>query len=61
MYETEAFVSAYADEKENHPFRTHMERHTIFALMTNLQGKRVFDIACGSGCYCRLFSERGAI
>lgn len=61
MYKTAAFVRAYADEKENHPFRTHMERHTIFQLMTNLQGKRVLDIACGSGCYCRLFSECGAI
>ncbi len=60
MYKTEEFVSAYADEKETHPFRTHMERHTILELMTDVKNKSVLDIACGSGCYSRLFCDLGA-
>ena len=60
MYETHEFASAYSDEKENHPFRTHMERHTIQNLIENLKNKRVLDIACGAGNYSRLFCKLGA-
>lgn len=60
MYKTSKFVSAYADEKESHPFRIHMERHTILALTDDIAGKSVLDIACGSGSYSRMFYEHGA-
>lgn len=60
MYKTSKFVSAYADEKESHPFRIHMERHTILALTDDVAGKSVLDIACGSRSYSRMFYEHGA-
>ena len=60
MYETHEFASAYSNEKENHPFRTHMERYTILNLIENLKNKRVLDVACGAGNYSRLFCKLGA-
>ncbi|WP_281648877.1 class I SAM-dependent methyltransferase [Parendozoicomonas sp. Alg238-R29] len=60
MYKTKEFVDAYASEKEVHPFRVHMERHTIYELVGDVRRKKVLDIACGTGSYSRLFCELGA-
>ena len=60
MYETQEFVNAYSDEKENNPYRTHIERHTILNLIGHLKNSSVLDIACGAGNYSRLFCELGA-
>lgn len=36
------------------------ERHTILKMAGPLEGRRVLDLACGSGLYTRLLKERGA-
>lgn len=60
MYDSSEFVDAYASEKDKHPFRIHMERHTVINLMNTISGMSVLDIACGTGNYSRLFCAHGA-
>ena len=60
MYKTAKFVNAYAQEKDSHPFRIHMERYTILKTIKNLKDLSILDVACGSGSYSRLFCEQGA-
>ena len=36
------------------------ERYSVFRMLGDLAGKRVLDLACGSGFYTRLFKQRGA-
>ena len=42
------------------PFRLHIEEHSLFKLLGDLQGKRVLDVACGEGIYTRKIKRRGA-
>ncbi len=41
-------------------FRQHIEAHTLFELMGNLNGKKVLDLACGEGIYTRKIKRAGA-
>ena len=43
-----------------HPWRTHIERHTLLRLAGDLTGKAVIDLACGEGYYTRELRRRGA-
>jgi len=49
----------YADSK-SFPFRIHVEKHTIFALLGDQTGKRVLDAGCGDGIYSRELVDQGA-
>ena len=60
MYKTREFTSAYAEEKDQHPFRIHMERYTLLKLLGDMKGSSILDVACGAGNYSRLFCELGA-
>lgn len=42
------------------PFRTHVERHTIFSLIGDPTGLSVIDAGCGDGIYARKLVELGA-
>lgn len=42
------------------PWRTHVESHTLMALIGDLTGRSVVDVACGEGYYTRLFRVSGA-
>ncbi|MCG8470690.1 MAG: class I SAM-dependent methyltransferase [Desulfobacterales bacterium] len=60
MFKTAKFINAYSVEKETHPFRIYMERHTILRLIGNIENNSILDLACGSGSYSRLFCKLGA-
>ncbi|MGK7893332.1 MAG: class I SAM-dependent methyltransferase [Xenococcus sp. (in: cyanobacteria)] len=36
------------------------EKFTFFKLLGNLKGKKILDLACGTGFYTRLFKQKGA-
>ena len=38
----------------------HPERPSAIAALGDISGKRALDLACGTGCYCRLLIELGA-
>jgi ubiquinone/menaquinone biosynthesis C-methylase UbiE len=42
------------------PWRTHVECHTLLAIIGGVDGKAVLDVACGEGFYTRLLRHRGA-
>jgi len=42
------------------PWRTYIESHTLMALVGDLAGKSVVDVACGEGYYTRLLRAHGA-
>ncbi|MCW7551956.1 class I SAM-dependent methyltransferase [Endozoicomonas gorgoniicola] len=60
MFDTKNFAETYAQSKENHPFRTEMERYSILSWLGTVEGKRVLDLACGTGNYSRMFCRLGA-
>lgn len=49
----------YAESKQL-PFRTEVEKHTIFQLAGDVRGLRVLDAGCGDGIYSRELVSRGA-
>ncbi len=42
------------------PWRTHIEAFSLLALIGDLAGKSVMDVACGEGFYTRLLRQMGA-
>lgn len=42
------------------PWRRLIERPTLLALLGDIQGRRILDLACGQGIYTRLFKQLGA-
>jgi ubiquinone/menaquinone biosynthesis C-methylase UbiE len=42
------------------PFRDYIETYTIFQMAGDVQGKKIFDFACGEGFYTRKFKKAGA-
>lgn len=57
--EYDAIAEAYQDSKRL-PFREYLERYTLFALLGDVRGKEVLDLACGEGFYTRLIKQVGA-
>ena len=49
----------YADTK-SFPFRTDVEKYTIFNLLGNPKGMKILDAGCGEGIYSRELIDRGA-
>ncbi|MEA3248667.1 MAG: class I SAM-dependent methyltransferase [Nanoarchaeota archaeon] len=49
----------YADTK-GFPFRTDIEKYTLFNLLGNPKGMRILDAGCGEGIYSRELIDRGA-
>lgn len=43
-----------------HPWRAHIERHTLTCLIGDLDGKTLIDLGCGEGYYTREWRTRGA-
>ncbi len=52
-------ATEYAKSKQ-FPFRTEVERYTIFNLLGNPQGLRILDAGCGEGIYSRQLIDLGA-
>lgn len=50
----------YGSTKERFPFRTEVERFTLFSLLGDVMGKRVLDAGCGEGVYSRALIDLGA-
>jgi len=50
----------YGDTKERFPFRTEVERFTLFSLLGNVSGKQILDAGCGEGIYSRALIDLGA-
>lgn len=59
MAQYDAIAAAYQDSKQL-PFRSHVERHTLFEALGDIRGLRVLDLACGEGFYTRLLRIAGA-
>ena len=55
----DAIAERYRDSKWL-LFRHCIERYTLTALLDNLQGRTVLDLACGEGVYARQFKRDGA-
>lgn len=53
-----AFIKAFGDEGDF--AHQHLLNPTIFALLGDIQGKRILDAGCGTGYLSRLFARRGA-
>jgi SAM-dependent methyltransferase len=47
-------------ESKRLPFRLHIEEHSMFELLGDLEGRSVVDLACGEGIYSRKLLHRGA-
>jgi 2-polyprenyl-3-methyl-5-hydroxy-6-metoxy-1,4-benzoquinol methylase len=61
IYDDQGFFDAYRKLRENKDSANNVEeRPALFALLPDLQGKRILDLGCGYGENCRLFSESGA-
>jgi ubiquinone/menaquinone biosynthesis C-methylase UbiE len=54
-------ISVEYQESKLLPFRTHVEEHTTFGLLPDLNGRTVVDLACGEGIYARKLKRRGAL
>ena len=50
----------YGDTKERFPFRTEVEKFTLFSLLGDVGGKRILDAGCGEGVYSRTLIDLGA-
>ena len=50
----------YGNTKERFPFRTEVERFTLFSLLGDVRGKRILDAGCGEGIYSRVLIDLGA-
>ena len=59
MAEYDAIAEAYRDSKQL-PFRTVIERYTLFDTLRDIRGCRVLDMACGEGFYTRILKQAGA-
>ena len=59
MAEYDAIAEAYRDSKQL-PFRTVIERYTLFDTLGDIRGCRVLDMACGEGFYTRILKQAGA-
>ena len=55
----DAIADRYRDSKWL-LFRHFIERYTVMALLGDLQGRTVLDMACGEGVYARQFKRAGA-
>ena len=50
----------YGDTKEKFPFRTEVERFTLFSLLGDVNGKKILDAGCGEGIYSRALIDLGS-
>ncbi|WP_026970767.1 class I SAM-dependent methyltransferase [Aliagarivorans marinus] len=54
------FASQYAEAVQDNIYNALLERPSMQAMLPALQGKRVLDLACGSGIYSEYFLAQGA-
>jgi SAM-dependent methyltransferase len=54
-------IAAEYQRSKQQPWRLHIEYFTLFALLGDLQGKTVLDLACGEGHYSRILKHHGAV
>ena len=55
----DSIAESYRDSK-GLPFRSVVERYTLFELLGDLRGRTILDLACGEGFYTRRFKRAGA-
>ncbi len=55
----DAIAVPYQRSKES-PIRRHIESYSFFALLGDVRGMAVLDLACGEGFYTRQICQRGA-
>ncbi len=55
----DGIASEYRESKQL-PFRSAPEGHTLFKLLGDVSGARVYDLACGDGFYTRQIKQAGA-
>jgi ubiquinone/menaquinone biosynthesis C-methylase UbiE len=53
-------IAAEYKRSKQAPWRLHIEHYTLFALIGDLAGKAVLDLACGEGFYTRSLKRQGA-
>lgn len=53
-------IAKQYQRSKQQPWRTHVESHTLMALIGDPAGKRVLDLACGEGFYTRRLRQMGA-
>lgn len=58
MYER--FAHEYAAHIEDSPYNAYYDRPAVLGLVGDVQGRTVFDAACGPGVYAGEFLDRGA-
>jgi SAM-dependent methyltransferase len=56
----DSLAEAYERMATALPLREHVEAHTLFGLLGDLEGRAVLDLGCGSGLYTRRLRELGA-
>ena len=59
MSQYDAIADLYQQSKRL-PFRTAIERYTLFDALGDIRGMAVLDLACGAGHYTRLLKRAGA-
>ena len=59
MTQYDAIAGDYRDSKQL-PFRSFVERYTLFRMLGDVRGRTVLDLACGDGFYARLLMRAGA-
>ncbi|MCY3842002.1 MAG: class I SAM-dependent methyltransferase [Acidobacteria bacterium] len=59
MSQYDAIADLYQESKRL-PFRTAIERYTLFEALGDIRGMTVLDLACGAGHYTRLLKQAGA-
>lgn len=53
-------IAGLYQRSKGSPVRRYIECYTLFAVLGEVTGLRVLDLACGEGFYTRLLRERGA-
>ena len=57
--EYDSIAEAYKNSKQL-SFRKYVEEYTLFAILGEIQGATVLDLACGEGFYTRKIKQAGA-
>ena len=61
LYDNEEFFNLYKELRNKSNSANNLEeKPELLSLLPNLKGKRVLDLGCGYGEWCKIYSEMGA-